>query len=350
MKNLFHLFFSLALFFPKYFFIPLILIYFFKIFIPFSPHKLRINIWVLIILIYGLVVFSYSYFNNNDLIILLTESKILLPVFLLSFKYKLKINYDVLSRFIIIVFFLTLFHAMVFYNVIFRYMDIYQNYTGMISIYYGFLLIFLMYNCSSKKILYLLVLCLLITGSGSAILASIPVIYYKFRTQIQGKFLFFFISLIIISLFVYTLIITQISRGRSLDTFETIDRFILISSYLKYLFNEFNFKLFLIGNGLGQEMNFLLKYMNNPIFEGYIMNESKYISGKNLHNEFFRIFSNFGLPFLILLILQIKKIFPKPLFLSFIIACLFNSIIYPTFFSILIISQINKHDVQTKRI
>lgn len=350
MNKIFHLLLAFSLIFPNYFFIPFIIYYFFKLFVPLVIDKLKISVWASTIFLFGLTLFIYYYFDNEDINILLTETKILLPVFLLVFKYKLKIDYNLLSKYFLFIFGILFLHALISLNIIFRFTDYYQNYTGMISIYFGFLLIFLIYNVDSKKISYLLILSLLITGSGSAILASVPVIFYKFRKLIKGRFMFLFIIIILTSLFIYILLITQVSRGRSFEDFEAIDRYILFTSYLNYLYNEFSFKLLLFGNGLGENMNFLLKYMDNKIFEGYIINESEFISGKNLHNEFFRIFSNFGLPFLIIIMLQIKKIFPKPLFLSFLIACLFNSVIYPTFFSILILLKQNKNDIQITRI
>ncbi|MGG0750485.1 hypothetical protein ABE107_15455 [Priestia megaterium] len=127
-------------------------------------------------------------------------------------------------------------------------------------------------------------------------------------------------------------------RGRQLfgDKFFEIDRVRIISSVVYNASKEFNLSNYLFGWGIGRQLNnFYLLFHAVSLesigfekwFEAFTW---RGVYSFAFHNEILRIFFDFGLIGLIVIILYIYKRVSKEMFLLLSIACLTNTIIYST--------------------
>lgn len=127
-------------------------------------------------------------------------------------------------------------------------------------------------------------------------------------------------------------------RGRELlnGGFWTIDRVLISTSVIRYTGKYFDFWNYLLGFGIGKSLNDF--HIISPIESDQINGFIKWFMGVNsggvypfsFHNEFLRIFYNFGLIGLFLILVYLYKYLDRTTFVILLITCLTNTIIYST--------------------
>ena len=258
------------------------------------------------------------------------------------------INYIIFYLFLIALF------VVINKGVIFRFPDLNPIKYGFNSIYVGSLFVIVFAIFKDKLIKIKSIIIIILSGSGTALSGLLLYlgisnlsIFKKSKTNIL-KLVF---SLILIAFLILILNYTQSFRSRNLLDIETLDRFIIQSSFLNYYFQEFTLTKFLFGTTFKGSLTAFTDYIDNPIIKSYI--ESKFLNegtiGANaLHNEHFRIIFHFGFLGYVIYLRQLFLLIDKNkvLYTTLIWMQFFNPIIYvnSTFLFLILLSNFKLND------
>lgn len=298
-------------------------------------NKINLTAAVTGFVIFFLVLFSVILHTPAIAYYFLSELKIVVLLTLPAYFYFLMKGLD--HREIIINFY-KLFSLMVLSVSIYGYVILGElRYTGILdfSIYLSVSLVLFMsylYRELSWKWLSITLLNVIMLGSSNGLLIYIIVFVLK-----SGKPLWSKIIPSVTSLFYLYWYITDF-RGREIadGAFWEVDRVLLITSLNRYTIREFNLFNYLFGYGIGRPLeNFqIVSRVSNDQINGFInwFNDFSYngVYPFSFHNEFSRIFYNFGLIGLVLIYYYLYKYLDKTTFFVLIVACITNTIIYST--------------------
>ena len=281
-----------------------------------------LNSFVLIKLVLGI----YGEIGVLDL----SELKIILflNILVLTEKYTTnQLNSKILKISFIIFGFICLAYSLILLGRFTRFIDFIPYFSHYLSIYFG-VSAALLWCVYQKSIV--LPFFVLISGSGTAILACIPILIAK---MIYGKNIRIFIFYSLLSIFMLSilLIVQYQSRGRMLSDVSTIDRVLFYIGFYNYLLLDINPIQFTVGHSFGEHIP-IDKHFPEGLAQ-YILNERDgYIPPRMFHSDFMRIFLQYGLIGTLLIGLLIWRIFAKNRLLLAVVlfAGLTNAIIYIT--------------------
>ena len=317
--------------------------------------KFIINKDTLLILLFTLLypirtISDYSLtFSNLDIIewksffILITLSLLSLETENINKNISFKLISKLGNSFAYVIFAFSLICIYQVFPSIYRFVDKAPIAGNFISNYFGFICIFAssFFKPGIKKFI-LLSISLLCGGSGSLGVIVYLLIYYlsKKSISIKKRLAYTLISIIIsISIILPVFRYSQITRGRDLSNFATIDRYIIINYVRTYIKEEFNFSDYIIGKGPDKNINLrniMERYTLNKeqnMVGGYLLDKFKTITGKTFHNDFLRIFVHYGFLGLFIFFRYTYKLFSYDIafYFSFLFFSLFNSIITTAF-------------------
>ena len=281
-----------------------------------------LNSFVIIKLVFGI--------NGTISLSDLSELKIILflNILILTEKYTTnQLNSKILKISFIIFGFICLAYSLIYLGRFTRFIDFIPFYSHYLSIYFGVsaALLWSVYQNSITLPFFVL-----ISGSGTAILACLPILLAKL---IYGKniriFIFYF--LLLIFMFSTLLIVQYQTRGRMLSDISTIDRILFYIGFYKYLIIDINPMQFIVGHSFGEHIPIDKHFPEG--YREYLLNERDgYIPPRMFHSDFMRIFLQYGLIGTILTGVLLWRIFAKNRLLLAVLlfAGLTNAIIYIT--------------------
>lgn len=280
------------------------------------------------------IILDWRLINFNNLG-WLSELKILYSLLLMSFIFFktypwlifFKNRNQLIDSFLIfsLIFMLT---SLINGGILFRFVDNFPFDLQYISIYYG-ISVFILIAISSGYRFYLLCILLLINGSGSAIAGGSLIIIYKFL-----KFDISVVKKITLTIFGFAIIFSafiagQNSRERDLADFENIDRYVLTSAGIEYILNDFELKDHLIGKSFNTEIQ-AGRYMNSAIRDYLYAENNRKIFPRNFHNDYLRIYTQYGIIGFFLFAMSIWSFFKKNkiIILGIMVSAIANSLIF----------------------
>ena len=226
--------------------------------------------------------------------------------------------------------------ALILSGMRFRYID-FVNIDASLSIYMGVTLAaaYLMTSSQLKRLFLLFFIAL--SGSGTALASLIVGVFFANREHLLTKWSFRTISILVllvflvIGFFYYNLIF----RSRSVFDLESLDRFQLMSAGLYFVVNNFDIFDYIIGYGVARDLLGIYSYFSDtatvlPWLIGSRASEG--FTGLVFHNEYYRVFYNFGLLGLVAffyILYQVTR-HQKGLFAVVLAASFFTSTIYIT--------------------
>lgn len=240
----------------------------------------------------------------NSLFYLLAELKIILLFFTFYFGLFLQkkvCNYESIllntSKILI-----TLSFIVPLYGLLILHVYRYSSFLGL-SIYMAYNIILLFYFFYAKYSLkwkMLIFISLLLLGSRTALILYFIVVFFQ---QKNIKFKIFTIIISILFLVYYLLIF----RGMENQSFENINRVLLIEATYSYMINHFELVNYLFGYGIGKELKGY-QTLNEAFNSWFLGDFTKYhVFSYAFHNEVFRLLYDFGLIFLIFLYAFFKQ-------------------------------------------
>lgn len=280
------------------------------------------------IIFFGLTLFivfilHYDYTFSQPKYFLM-ELKICLIILILSKNWNIQSKN--LSNFFIIFSIITLLYVFLSTGSFLRWIDILPFKFGLISVTYSWLGILFLHLSNNFKRKAVIIFLILINGSGTGLIGLITYfIASNFRKMLNVRYL----SLLIIILFF--LYLGQSQRGRSIEDFENIDRFILWATSVNTIIES---PLLLIVPDLTTFIdNWTLNLDNYPLLKEYILIEHDYVVTASMtHSDQLRIISAFGIIGLIIFYKMLFKKLDKSMFFSLFFMGLFNPILYSNVF------------------
>lgn len=282
-----------------------------------------------------LVLFAFLTSSGGSLHYFVSELKILMLFTLPFFFYYLMKEVD--YRLIIKSFF-QFFSGLVALTTVYGYLSFNEfRYTGFFdhSIYISVcLVLFMSYLYDDLnwkwKLVTLLNVCML--GSSNGLLIYLLVFLIKGSLSIWLKIF----PSVIGSFYIYWYI--TVFRGREIvdGGFWEVDRVLLITSLNRYTVEHFSLLNYFFGFGIGRPLDkfMIIPRVTNDEVNGFIkwFNDfsSQGVYPYSFHNEFTRVFYNFGLIGLVLVFYYLYSHLDKTTFFILLIACITNTIIYST--------------------
>lgn len=279
-------------------------------------------------------IYDYMLYGG-DIYYYLVELK--LPAFLLIFflvtelknKYKPDIRYAV--------FFIFLYSMYIWANanqsikfVAYAGMGLKTNY-----LYFGVTLLILASYASNFFLRIGFLLLVTFSASLTAYLAMVSYLYYSLvakRNLYVKTLVFLFLFVLAFNMLDAFSSMYYEMRGRDLREYESLDRYMIFSSFYEYFLENVSLLQVLFGFGAGSHNPELLSYITDDQFYNwlYVGNAHGYITPRVSHNDYLRIFFNFGLIGLGLLLYVVYSYFRAYSGLLVIIgvASLSNSILY----------------------
>lgn len=217
----------------------------------------------------------------------------------------------------------------------FRYIDKYGAAFATISIYMSVIIAPMVVADRSwvRRFIFLILMGML--GSSTGFVALIALIVWLNRSSLyqfwRGRWLIIVLVMAaLVSMFYWY---NLEFRGRDIFDLASIDRFQLASAAFLFSFENMTIKSALIGFGVGVELLNASQFFSEGatvlpwLLRGFGIDG---FTGRLYHNEFFRIFFNFGIIGLILVFWSIKRslIYSPALFAALIAASMFNSTVY----------------------
>lgn len=310
---------------------------FLPIMVFFLYKRISVLAFLLMIGFYALFYFMALPFTIYDDINSLSEIKLLLFVSILFLIISLRNNgirrfssLDLGDAFIL--FGVSLYFLAIFFGQpVFRFLDSMPYFGHYLSIYFGVSCGILLSIVPSRRAVPIILLAIL-NGSGTGIVCVAMVLFYRYFYSL--KILFsprIFLGAVFAVVLTGALIAGQNQRGRSIENFSSIDRVVINIASFQGL-SDLSYGEFLFGVGFGNPVP-ILNYIEFAPIREYL--EAEYdgnVYPRNLHNDYFRIFYQFGLFGLIgfLLLFYAGTTHNKPLRYGVMVAMLFNSIVFVT--------------------
>lgn len=300
-----------------------------------NRRKLTVITTASLFILSFVILFSIIVYNVFTLYYFISELKILVLFTLPSFFYLVMkdLDYEEILKsffkcFSIFVLITTLYGYSVFNE--FRYTGILDH-----SIYISVCLVLLMsylYTEITLRWVFITLFNVLMLGSSNGLMIFIIVWGIKVSLPVILKIVPSYFSL-----FYFYWYVTDF-RGREIADggFWEIDRVILINSLNRFIIEEFSLFNYIFGYGIGRPLSdfqLITRISNNEV-NGFVQWFNDFSSGGvfpfSFHNEFARIFFNFGLIGIILIFFFLYSYLDKTTFFVLIIACITNTIIYST--------------------
>jgi len=234
---------------------------------------------------------------------------------------------------IVSLFFLLL-NALLFFSsgFSFRYID--ADVGGSVnSIYMSFVLaIIFVYDRNSVRRLLLFVFVLFL-GSATGLVVLFFTFLYLYRTRIRG--VRFFVFVLVSTVFVFGFYYYNLEyRQRDLFDFSAVDRFQLLSAGLLNAYYEHGFFEVFFGYGVARPLETVWFYFDYSLSTSVVpwLNARRAVDGFTglvFHNEFLRLYYNFGLFGCFLVFYVFYLILDnKALFFGVLVASVFGSVLY----------------------
>lgn len=211
------------------------------------------------------------------------------------------------------------------------------RYTGFLphSIYISVCLVLLLsflYHEVKFRWRFVTLINVLMLGSSSGVLMFLVMILFRLKVALWKK-----VVPLILGMFVFYWYAVGF-RGREIigSGFWEIDRVQIFLSVINYTIHNFNPINYLIGFGVGAPLidfsfnNPLVPYVSMGFVNWFMSFTHNGVYPFAFHNEFLRIFYDFGILGFWLIIRYLYKSLERPTFILLLIACLTNTIIYST--------------------
>lgn len=225
----------------------------------------------------------------------------------------------------------------------FRFLDSMPGFSHYLSIYFGVSCALICSVARNKHVPFLVLLALL-NGSGTGIVCLAVVLtlrYKKIITDLSvGRLM---VSGVALSLIVAAFIAGQAQRGRSIENYEAIDRYVILTASLQGL-RDLNFSEIFFGVPFGSGIPVASHVDFLPLREYLEAEHGGKVYPRSTHSDYFRILYQYGLVgialFLMLFFSATKQNLPFRYGAG--VAMLFNSIVYitPLIFVMLIVLSI----------
>lgn len=209
-----------------------------------------------------------------------------------------------------------------------RFIDAVPFFTHYLSTYFGLSAAFLL-SIARAKYIFWLMLFILLNGSGSPLIVSVVILFVRFYKFVFKPF-HLFAALTVGLLSTVSFFSGQTDRGRDLSDFATVDRVILSSAGIDLARSQ-SATTTIFGRIPGEAIG-LDHFIDDDSVRNYVLAENDgLIYPRILHNDFLRIYFNFGIfglfIFMYSLVSAIKNI---SLLYGVLIASLFSSVVYVT--------------------
>lgn len=269
-----------------------------------SPKSCTLKYFAVTSLLVILALLSFPVDLNNEM--LLVESKLLMTPLLMAFFTSFPVRYQDPGKnlqWLVWLIVIANIGALFYTSFSFRYID--QIGVASVSIYMGILLAVCALLVKSKIIFFVICFLVWMSGSGTALLSLFAAIYFRLFSRKINSFrnefsvvLFFLYMLIAIGICVFLFLILMDIRGRSLDDLHNIDRIQFLCAGIVFALENFSVLDFLFGYGIRKIPVEIYHYfpINSSLID-WIADGRGYdnFSALLFHNEFLRIFYNFGI-------------------------------------------------------
>jgi hypothetical protein len=266
----------------------------------------KINKYFYISLLLIIVSFLVTIYNNpiNSSFYLLSELKILLLFIIYYFAIYVKLKSNDYNRLLLRISKVLIILSIVvpLYGLSVLHIYRYTSFLGL-SIYmaYNIILFFwFFYENYSYKWKTLIFFSIFLLGSRTALFLYFLVVFFK-QKNIKLK-----IFTILVSVF-FLLYYFLIFRGMEHQSFENINRVLLIEATYSYMINHFTLLNYIFGYGIGKE---LTNYHTlSPAFDTWFLGSftKNHVFSYAFHNEIFRLLYDFGILFFIFLFYFFKN-------------------------------------------